>query len=125
MMGIVKDLSGTRYGKLLVVKLNSRKVDENGKLMEPIYHCECDCGNTCDVPARILRTGRRKTCGCKVSRPSLNKVDLPVFKEGDFPRCEFPSYSCPFSRQGRCCRACSKYDVCDDRCLNTPERCVL
>ena len=53
-----KDLSGQKFGKLLVVK----RVENIGK--QVAYLCKCDCGNTKVVKADYLRTGDTKSCGC-------------------------------------------------------------
>ena len=48
-----------RFGKL--VALNSTENRINGSV---VWHCECDCGNTVDVPLIRLTSGNVKSCGC-------------------------------------------------------------
>lgn len=54
----VKDLTGTRFGKLLVFE---RLGSERGK---STWRCVCDCGNTTIKVASDLKSGRSKSCGC-------------------------------------------------------------
>ena len=59
-LGLVpEDLTGKRYGKLTVLKLE--KQQENGKSS---WLCQCDCGNQCVVGAHSLHYKKRKSCGC-------------------------------------------------------------
>jgi hypothetical protein len=56
------DLSGRRFGKLLVVsKAPSRKV---GKKWFGYWECRCDCGNTTVVQRSGLTSRATKSCGC-------------------------------------------------------------
>ena len=54
----IKDFTGNRYGRLLVIKFVGTK---NGK---SIWLCQCDCGNTKTTVGHYLQTGRVKSCGC-------------------------------------------------------------
>ena len=55
--GYVEDFTGRRFGKLTV------KERVPGKA--PIqYLCLCDCGNTKEVQAQNLKSGRSTSCGC-------------------------------------------------------------
>lgn len=54
------DLTGQRFGKLLVVSEAGRKRKEVQWL------CKCDCGNTTLVSGYYLRKGHTKSCGCLV-----------------------------------------------------------
>lgn len=57
-MGKCIDLTGKRYGKLLVVR---RKGSRNGKAM---WECSCDCGNKSIVSTGDLNSGKTQSCGC-------------------------------------------------------------
>ena len=57
-MGFRVDLTGKRFGKLLVT---GHTEDDDGKVR---WDCKCDCGNTTSVPALSLRSGNTKSCGC-------------------------------------------------------------
>lgn len=54
----VKDLTGQKFGKLLVV---SREPSKNGRAM---WLCKCECGNYTTVKGNKLSTGHTKSCGC-------------------------------------------------------------
>ena len=53
------DLTGKRFGKLLVIA--KEPVAADGKTY---WMCQCDCGNTCIVYSYSLRKGLQKSCGC-------------------------------------------------------------
>ena len=53
------DLSGKQFGKLLV-KERSGSTSDN----KPKWLCICDCGNEKIVPARALKSGGSRSCGC-------------------------------------------------------------
>ena len=54
----IKDLTGKRFGKLLVEKFAYTK----DKLA--YFTCKCDCGNTKDIAGYELTAGRVVSCGC-------------------------------------------------------------
>ncbi len=62
------DLTGERYGKLVVLRENGK--DEQGKIM---YLCKCDCGAYITVRAYSLRNGDCKSCGCLRSELSSKR----------------------------------------------------
>lgn len=55
-----EDISGKRYGKLLVIKPHSKSKSGN-----VIYECLCDCGNTTYKTKASLKTRKQmcRTCG--------------------------------------------------------------
>ena len=53
------DLVGRKFGRLTVIK----RV-KNGKIGEPRWFCECECGNTKVVLGKHLRGEGVKHCGC-------------------------------------------------------------
>lgn len=55
-MGVLKDITGKRYGKLVVT----------GYAGKGHYHCICDCGEERDVLRGNLVKGRQTSCGCYV-----------------------------------------------------------
>lgn len=52
------DMSGQKFGRLTVVKINGRK----GKHLE--WECKCECGQTVFAIATNLRRGKTQSCGC-------------------------------------------------------------
>lgn len=55
-MNKTEDLTGQRFGKLLVLK----RAEEIGRN----WICKCDCGNTCIVNAKLLKNKHTQSCGC-------------------------------------------------------------
>ena len=61
------DLTGQRFGKLVVLGFNSWLDRGNGH-RDRMWLCQCDCGNQCIVNHRYLRFGDTESCGCTKSR---------------------------------------------------------
>ncbi len=51
------DLTGKRFGQLVVVELIGRKHKQ------PLWKCMCDCGKETTVAGNSLKAGRSKSCG--------------------------------------------------------------
>lgn len=58
-MGVFKDITGERFGRLTVI---SRDVAHKGKNSR--WLCECDCGNIKTFDKSDLSRGCTKSCGC-------------------------------------------------------------
>jgi len=54
------DMVGQRFGEL-VVTASAGVGGENGQRL--LWECKCDCGSTCVVTGKNLRSGNSKTCG--------------------------------------------------------------
>lgn len=61
---MTRDLTGNRYGKLLVVKKYGNYYDRNGKNKDSLWQCQCDCGNQIVVRKSSLTSGCTRSCGC-------------------------------------------------------------
>ena len=60
-----EDLTGRRFGKLLVTGLYDEEYNSRGRIRR-LWQCNCACGNKCIVEGDYLRRGQRTTCGkCK------------------------------------------------------------
>lgn len=61
----IRDLSGQRFGKLVVVEYTGKRTEPGHNA---IWLCKCDCGKTIEVRGSNLTTTRRpqKSCGCYV-----------------------------------------------------------
>ena len=55
----MKDLTGQRFGKLVVVKY-----DDSSTTRHPKWICQCDCGNIKSIHASALTGGLTNSCGC-------------------------------------------------------------
>ena len=63
-MGKKVDLTGQRFGKLVVVSLSDVR-----KGNRRVWRCQCSCGNYTDVITKSLTSGNTKSCGCGLSNP--------------------------------------------------------
>ena len=81
-----EDLTGLRFGRLIVIRQTEDYVSPRGKHLTR-WICKCDCGNPNDivVGGRELTRGHTKSCGCLKlervskmgkSRNKFNPVDL-------------------------------------------------
>lgn len=64
-MGKLIDLSGRRFGMIIVAK-------RYGALpcRQPLWLCFCDCGRTTVIAGHHLRSGTATSCGCKRGQPT-------------------------------------------------------
>jgi hypothetical protein len=65
MHGLVKDITGQKFGKLTTIIYVG---GSNGKWL-----CHCECGNECEVPSYNLRRKDRPTISCGCIRPERIK----------------------------------------------------
>lgn len=61
--GVFKDLTGLRFGRLLVIKRAEDYISKDGK-GKVRWYCVCDCGDTKTVWSLSLVSGNTKSCGC-------------------------------------------------------------
>ena len=54
------DMTGERYGKLVVIA----RSPVNNKQNKPLWVCKCDCGKYTTTTRRRLINGQTKSCGC-------------------------------------------------------------
>lgn len=64
-----KDLTGLKFGKLLVLEVHSRS--RNGHIR---WKCRCDCGREHDVLSTHLISGKITNCGCVLYRGRQSKL---------------------------------------------------
>lgn len=69
-MGKLVDLTGMRFGRLVVEK----RVDN--KYNQVFWHCKCDCGNEKDICGSSLKRGDTVSCGCYNREISSSRGDL-------------------------------------------------
>lgn len=67
----IKDLSGQRFERLLVLR---RDLDTCTKNRMTYWLCVCDCGNTTSVPKGSLTTGNTKSCGCLKAEQKIHEL---------------------------------------------------
>lgn len=73
----LKDLTNHRFGKLVAVRPTAQREPYSNSV---VWECICDCGKSVLVPLSILRSGRKRSCGClkknnitKASQVNLSK----------------------------------------------------
>ena len=59
-----KDLTGQRFGNLVVLGRINDHINPNGEHVV-MYRCKCDCGKEVSVRGGNLRSGKTQSCGCK------------------------------------------------------------
>lgn len=83
-MGRLIDMTGQRYGRLVVLE---RAYTDKDNFIR--WKCQCDCGNICYVRGYPMRTGATRSCGClekeNIINFHLNNIThgyskLPVYK---------------------------------------------
>ena len=58
------DLTGRRFGRLLVLQREGTYYNDMGLHSMPTWRCRCDCGNEVVVIGYRLRGGQTRSCGC-------------------------------------------------------------
>lgn len=86
-MGKLKDLTGNRYGRLIVLgyvgKTSGRKY---------IWECQCDCGNKTTVrDGHQLKSGKRVSCGCVRGTHNMTESAEYTVWNGMVQRCTNPN----------------------------------
>ena len=76
-MKYLEDLSGRRYGRLVVIECVGSK-----KFQKRLWKCLCDCGKECVVISGHLKSGNTKSCGClnKEAISSHGKTDTREYQ---------------------------------------------
>jgi hypothetical protein len=60
----LKDMTGLRFGRLLVQYRAPDRLRGIRKDPHSFWHCLCDCGKETEVYATTMRRGEVKSCGC-------------------------------------------------------------
>lgn len=63
-MARYKDLTGERFGKLVVLEIAEDHISSKGR-KEKQWLCKCDCGNELVIRGSYLRSGNKTSCGCE------------------------------------------------------------
>ena len=74
-MGKFVDLTGQRFGRLVVIKLLTSKGTKRLKWL-----CKCDCGNECVVLGHNLVGGHTKSCGC-LRKEKTRKITYSFYED--------------------------------------------
>jgi hypothetical protein len=98
----IKDLTGQRFGRMVVIGLHGRgkeyrNVRPNGKVYlcsEYVWMCQCDCGKASTVGTGALK--KTRSCGCLIVE---NNIARSTVEGGTHNSPEYQSY---ISAKGRC-----------------------
>lgn len=99
-MWSLKDMTGKRFGRLLVVERADDRILPCGQ-RKIMWKCRCDCGEETIVMASSLRRGRTASCGCVAREKAetltkthgMRKTRLYAVWCGMKGRCENPKHS--------------------------------
>lgn len=83
-MGRFVDLTGRKYGRLLVRTLATQQL--YGK---PAWECVCECGATKVVAGSVLRMGESTSCGCYQKELAAKNLGDAVRKHGQCATVEY------------------------------------
>lgn len=68
------DLTGQRFGRLVVIERADDYVSPKGKHVT-MWTCKCDCGNVKNVPRNSLLRHNTRSCGCLCKETSKNNIE--------------------------------------------------
>jgi hypothetical protein len=114
-MSLLKDLTGQRFGKLLVKSYAGYLSGSAGWL------CECDCGRTKVIRSAGLRAGRSRSCGCALAQSISERLTQHGYTRGYqsqrehriwssmLTRCTNPNYIGFERYMGRGIRVCDRW----------------
>ena len=99
-MSAIKDLTGQRFGRLVVIERAGSYVSPDRKQTHSLWLCVCDCGNITTTRGGLLRNGTTKSCGClsrDVAREYNTKhgmfeTRLYAVWDGMKKRCYYPGH---------------------------------
>ena len=72
------DLTGRRFGKLVVQQKAEKSSEKHGRR----WVCLCDCGMQITVRGDLLKLGKRKSCGCLREGKKLDDIGNPTSTVG-------------------------------------------
>jgi len=102
------DLTGRRFGKLVVLKLGARRNEAR------VWICLCDCNTTTSVIGRNLGNGHTRSCGCarvhhgEYAGDSLPSPELAAWR-AMIARCSNPKNRVWHNYGGRGIRVCDRW----------------
>lgn len=74
MVKVKDDLTGRRFGKLLVIKQTEDYIDKRGDHLAQ-WLCKCDCGNdNVVVQGHNLKSKNTQSCGCLIIETAIKKI---------------------------------------------------
>jgi len=80
MRGPIKDLTGQRFGRLVVLGDSEKR-----RWGQVLWKCRCDCGKEILKPAGHLAAGEINSCGCLSRETAHNQQIKKLDKNGAMP----------------------------------------
>lgn len=125
-MRTAEDLTGLRFGKLIVIRRAPNQVFPSGQIAK--WVCICDCGNECIVGRPGLKNGRTTSCGC--SKGTLRHghtksgTQSPTYNSWHamLSRCYHPSNVSYADYGGRGISVCERWHLFDNFLADMGER---
>ena len=108
-MGIIKNILGNRYRKLLVIKQTKERMDQ-----KVVWLCKCDCGNLTKVRSSFLIRNLTGSCGCLVKETkntTHNMSNTPIYAVWHtmISRCKSPKHNRYHIYGGRGIAVCKRW----------------
>lgn len=76
MSNVFNDITGTRYGKLVVTGFDRKIIykvkNKKSNGFHNYWNCKCDCGNSISARSDNLKSGKIKSCGCLLHERNAN-----------------------------------------------------
>lgn len=107
-MGRLIDLTGNKYGRLLVTSRAANKIEHSGR-KRTMWNCICDCGNTVIVDSDHLRSGHSKSCGCITKKHGLFGKRIYKIWDGMKQRCLNQNNNAYINYGGRGITVCDEW----------------
>lgn len=105
----VTDMTGLRFGKLVVLSRNGR--NKRGKAM---WLCQCDCGQQTTAIGTDIRGGKTRSCGCGIGEATTKhgQIDHPLYLlwKAMRCRCNWPKYVGYDNYGGRGIKVCDRWN---------------
>lgn len=101
-----KDLSGQRFGSLVVLR-RDRAVGHSVR-----WACHCDCGQETTVYGQNLRNGSVKSCGCGAHPQTHGMTRTRLYQTwaSMFARCRSPSFHARKHYAGKGISVCAEWE---------------
>lgn len=111
-MGKLIDLTGQRFGRLVVMERGTNSADRKIR-----WRCKCDCGNMTEVRTYYLIRGKVRSCGCIQRDKAANRARKHGFCGtrvyniwcGIIRRCENQNYQGYKNYGGRGIKVCEEW----------------
>ncbi len=74
----IHDLTDQRFGKLVAIERTGKKQNNS-----QVWLCNCDCGNTAEVSAGNLKSGKTNSCGCLLDQSRKKAIQKALYVRQD------------------------------------------